>query len=151
MTLVSFDVLTSPKWQMLGWTFSIIEFEKGQKKLLWSSRQRVCQTFRKTTEYFLRYGWSIFVNAVFTALRSVGRPTRFPKDKGFIPIGVSQYIPEGTGSTSPYWYSPLHRGGITQPLNDNISGLTTPEHVSSLDLWVFALCFKALLCSFGVF
>jgi hypothetical protein len=83
---------------MLGWTFSVIEFEKGQKKLLWSSRQRVCQTFRETTEYVLRYEWSIFVNAVFTASRSVGRPTRLPMDKGFVPIGVPQYTRRYAGA-----------------------------------------------------
>ena len=138
---------------MLGWTFSVIEFEKGQKKLLWRSRQRVCQTFRKTTEYVLRYEWSIFVNAVFTALRSVGRPTRLPMDKGFVPIGVSQYIRDGTWehksvlmpSTSPWRNHPT-----TQRRSISLR-LTTPEHVSSLDLYVFALCFKALLCKFNLF
>ena len=121
---------------MLEWTFSVIEFEKGQKELLWSSRQRVCQTFRKTAEYFLRYGRSIFVNAVFTALRSVGRLTRLPKDKRYMPIGVSQYIRDGTWEHNPYWrYRPS--GGITHHQRDRQSpGFTTPEHVSSLDLYV---------------
>ena len=151
MTLVSFDVLTSPKWQMLGWTFSVIEFEKGQKKLLWSSRQRVCQTFRKTTEYVLRYGWSIFVNAVFTALRSVGRPTRLPMDKGFVPIGVSQYIRDGTWEhksvlvplTLRRNHPPSSRSTVTM-FNDAGTRLY-------LDLYVFVLCFKALLGSFNIF
>ena len=100
---------------MLGWTFSVIESEKGQKELLWSSRQRVCQTFRKTAEYFLRYGRSIFLNVVFTALRSVGRPTRLPMDKGFMPIGVSQYILDGTWEHKSVLALIVSQGGITQP------------------------------------
>ena len=74
------------------------------------------------------------MNVVFTALRIVGRLTRLPMDKGFIPIGVSQYILDGTWEHSLYWQLSFHRGGITQPLDDKLPGLKMPEHVSNLDL-----------------
>ena len=36
-----------------------------------------------------------FLNVVFNALRLIGRQTRLPKDKGYQPIVVSQYILDG--------------------------------------------------------
>ena len=91
MTLVSFEYLVSPKWQMLRWTFSFRESEKGQKWLLWRTRQKVYQTIRKTAytpwqsdeNQGLPVRQSIFPNAVFSALRLVRRQTRLPVDKGW--------------------------------------------------------------------
>ena len=75
------------------------------------SRQRVYQATRKTAytpwQSYENQGLSvlrsIFPNAVFGALRFTRRQTRLPMDQGLEPNGVSQYIRDGTGSTSPYW------------------------------------------------
>ena len=58
----------------------------------------------------------------------IGQQTRLPMDKGQKPSGVSLYIRDGTGSTSPYQRYLNPRG------ERQLIVLTTPEHVSSLDL-----------------
>jgi len=52
---------------------------------------------------------------MFSALQLIGRQKWLPKDKGYHPIVVSQYILDSMGSTSPYWHLSYQRGGITQP------------------------------------
>jgi len=91
------------------------------------SRQRVYQAICKTAytpwQSYENQGLSvlqsIFPNAMFGVLRLTRRQTRLPMDQGLEPNGVSQYIRDGTGSTSPYWKLSIQRGGITQPLLDN--------------------------------
>ena len=58
---------------------------------------------------------SIFLNVVFSALRSIGRQTRLPKDKGYSLLWSPNIYSTVCGSTSRYWHLSSQRGGITQP------------------------------------
>ena len=119
---------------MLGWTFSVIESEKGQKELLWRSRNRGVPGQSQNCRIHFTVRQSIFPNAVFGALRSTRRQTRLPMDKGFNPKGVSQYIRDGTWGLKSVLVTidSTWRNHPTTPRQ--LPGLKTPEHVSILDL-----------------
>ena len=58
---------------------------------------------------------SIFLNAVFSALQSIGQQTQLPKDKGYSLLWSPNIYSMVHGSTSPYWHLSSQREGVTQP------------------------------------
>ena len=109
---ISFRFDTSVKGQALGDPFKFRESEKI-KLLLRNTRQRVYQITVNcnihlgfNNEKEINQGLSVRAGNLpecsVRCITGIGRQTRLPMDKGLKPSGVSLYILDGTGSTSPY-------------------------------------------------
>ena len=95
---------------------------------------------------------SIFPNAVFSALRSIGRHTQLPKDKGYSLLWSPNIYLMVCGSTSPYWHLSSQRGGISQPtMKAIVTRLYDAGIVSSLDFQMLCVRFQSFFMFIEVY